>query len=183
MLLRALLAVLVFTLSGVVGGAQQNSNLALLKRDTQIFERIVQEVLKQNFKNPFAITAEPRGAYLQGFGVIVSFEININRAKIRTPFGELNAPKSVAERTKAEQIRTVRESMKQCLADYGQTIKQLGPHDRIAVQAHIVDRNELDPAKSTTVMVLTCTKDNLNLLATGKLPVEKFKEQVHVLEY
>ncbi|RPI28839.1 MAG: hypothetical protein EHM61_03800 [Acidobacteria bacterium] len=182
MLHRAILAVLLVTLSGVAG-AQQSNNLALLKRDTQIFERIVYEVLKQHFKNPFAITADPRGGYLQGFGVTVSFQLNINRATIRTPFGDLNAPRSQGERTKAEQIRTVKESMKQCLADYGQTIKQLGPHDRIAVQAHIVDRNELDPAKATTVLVLMCTKDDVNLLATGKLPVEKFKERVHVLEY
>ncbi len=179
---RVLLAVLLVGFSGLAS-AQQSQNLALLKRDTQILERIVYEVLKQNFKNPFAITAEPRGAYLQGFGVTVSFQLNINRAKIRTPFGELNAPKTVGELSKAEQIRLVKESMTQCLADYGQTIKQLGPHDHIAVQAHIVDRNELDPAKSTTVVVLTCTKDDVNLLATGKLTSDKFKERVHVLEY
>ncbi len=179
---RVLLAVLLVGFSSLAS-AQQSQNLALLKRDTQILERIVYEVLRQNFKNPFAITAEPRGAYLQGFGVTVSFQLNINRAKIRTPFGDLNAPKAVGERSKAEQIRLVKDSMRQCLADYGQTIKQLGPHDRIAVQAHIVDRNELDPAKATTIVVLTCTKDDVNLLATGKLPQEKFKERVHVLEY
>ncbi len=179
---RVLLAVLLVGFSSLAS-AQQSQNLALLKRDTQILERIVYEILKQNFKNPFAITAEPRGAYLQGFGVTVSFQLNINRAKIRTPFGDLNAPKAVGEQSKAEQIRLVKDSMRQCLADYGQTIKQLGPHDRISVQAHIVDRNELDPAKATTILVLTCTKDDVNLLATGKLPPEKFKERVHVLEY
>lgn len=179
---RALLAVLLVGFSSVAS-AQQSQNMALLKRDTQILERIVFEVLKQNFRNPFVITAEPRGAYLQGFGVTLSFQLNINRAKIRTPFGDLDAPKSVGERSKSEQIRLVKDSMKQCLADYGQTIKQLGPHDHIAVQAYIVDRNELDPAKSTTILVLSCTKDDVNLLATGKLPIDKFKERVHVLEY
>jgi len=182
MLYRMIVAVLLVGFSGLAS-AQQSQNLALLKRDTQILERIVYEVLKQSFKNPFAITAEPKGAYLQGFGVVVSFQLNVNRAKIRTPFGDLNAPKAAGERSKAEQIRLVKDSMRQCLADYGQSIKQLGPHDRIAVQAHVVDRNELDPAKSTTVLVLTCTKDDVNLLATGKLSLEKFKERVHVLEY
>jgi hypothetical protein len=179
---RVLFAVVLVGFS-TLASAQQSQNLALLKRDTQILERIVYEILKQNFKNPFAITAEPRGAYLQGFGVAISFQLNINRAKIRTPFGDLNAPKAVAERSKVEQIRLVKDSMLQCLADYGQTIKQLGPHDRIAVEGYIVDRNELDPAKATTIVVLTCSKDDVNLLATGKLPVEKFKERVHVLEY
>ncbi len=94
--------------------AQQGYNLALIKRDTQIFEQIIEEVLKQNFSTPFALTAEPKGAYLQGYGVSFSFQLNINRATIRTPFGEMKSAKSAVSSqklSKEEQVRIVRESM------------------------------------------------------------------------
>lgn len=170
----------------VLGGpahAQKGLDLALLKRHAQIFEGIVRNVLLQNFPNPFAISEEPRGTYLQGYGIMVFFHLNINRGKIRTPFGEIDAPKTVADRTKEEKIRVVRDSMIQCLADYGSTIKQLNGHDRITISAHLEDRYELDPNKSTTVLVLAVSKDAVDLYATRKISLEKFKDKVQIVRY
>jgi len=167
--------------------AQQGYNLALIKRDTQIFEQIIEEVLKQNFNTPFALTAEPKGAYLQGYGVTFSFQLNLNRATIRTPFGEMKSAKSAAtspqKRSKEDQVRIVMDSMIDCLADYGHTVKQLSPRDRISIHAHVIDRNELDPARSVTVLVLTVLKDDIDQLSARKLSLERFKQRVHVLQY
>jgi hypothetical protein len=162
---------------------RQDSNLPLFKRDTQVLEQIIQQLLKQNFTHPFALTAPPRGAYLQGYGVAFCFQLNINRGKIRTPFGETTIPGSAGQRSKAAEIRLVKETMVQCLADYGNSVKQLGPRDRISIQAHIEDRSELDPAKSETVVVLTVSKEDLGLLAVKKLSLDQFRERVHILEY
>jgi hypothetical protein len=150
---RTILVVVLLSVFAAVS-AQQNLDLPMVKRDTKVFERIVSEVLTQNFSSPFAITAEPRGAYLQGYGLSVSFQLNINRGKIRTPFGEMKTSVPLKQRTRDQQTKLVREAMTQCLADYGHSVKQLGPHDRVTIQAHIEDRNELDPAKSTTVLVM-----------------------------
>lgn len=182
MLQRIIVSVVVLSAFGALS-AQQSLDLALVKRDTRVFERIVSEVLAQNFASPFAITAEPKAAYLQGYGISIAFQLNINRARLRTPYGDIKAPKVVGERTKEQQIKLVRETMTQCLADYGHSVKQLGPHDRITIQAHIEDRNELDPAKSSTILVMSVLKDDINLLATRKISNEKFRERVHVLIY
>jgi hypothetical protein len=182
MMQRLFLAVVLVSAFGVVD-AQQSLNLAMIKRDTQVFERIVSEVLTQNFASPFAITAEPKGAYLQGYGISISFQLNINRARLRTPYGYIKAPSSMGQMSKEQQIKLVRETMVQCLADYGRSVKQLGPHDRITIQAYIEDRNELDPAKSSTILVLSVLKDDINLLATSKISPEAFKERVSVLMY
>ena len=163
--------------------AQKSLNQALLKREAQIFEGIVHNVLKQNFPTPFAISNAPKGTYLQGYGVVVFFHLNLNRGKIRTPFGEIDPPKGVGTKKKGEQIRLVKETMISCLADYGGTIKQLGGHDRISISAHLEDRNELDPTKRTTVMVLTVSKDDVDLVAMKKISLGQFKERLHVLRY
>ena len=189
--------VLVCLLSAGTGLAQQNLRLDLLKRDTQIFESIVRGVLKQSFTDPFAITAEPRGAYHQGYGVIFTFQITLGRTKIRTPFGDIDPRRlrgatgntSAADKSGrassrvGEQLGVVKESMIQTLQDYGSTIKQLGGHDHISITAYIKDRSVLDEMKSSKVLVLTATKDDVDLVAMKKISPESFKGRVHIAEY
>lgn len=173
-----LLTVLLLAATAALAG--ENPDLVLLRKNTEIFERIVSEILKQNFPNPFALTGEPEGAYLQGYGVVVSFHLNINRSRIRTPFGEI--PGGV-ERPKEEQLRILKDSMLRCLADYGVTFKQLTGPNRISISVHVEDRNELDPMKKTTVMVISAFQEDVELLATKKISLEEFKDKVDVVEY
>jgi hypothetical protein len=177
------LSFVVFLLGTGTAIGQQNLNLEMLKRDTQIFENIVAEVLKQNFTHPFAIQSGPLAAYLQGYGVSVSFHLRINRLKIRTPFGEVDDPTGGSSRSKSEQLQTVKDSMIRVLADYGNAIKQISGHDKISISAHVEDRYELDPARNQTVMVFTVTKDNIDLYNMKRIPFETFRERVMIAEY
>ncbi len=157
-------------------------DLELLKRNTQIFERIVGEILTQTFPNPFALTGQAEGSYVQGFGVVVSFHLNINRSRIRTPFGEIPA-RTEGPRSNAEQLRVLKESMVRSLADYGTAFKQLDAEDRISINAHVEDRNELDVSKKTTIVVISTSKQDLDLLTTEKISFEQFEERISVLQY
>lgn len=175
-------------LIGGVAHAQGMLDFNSLKRDTQVFERIVDERLKQDFGNPFAVTDNPQAAYLQGYGVVVSFHLNINRSRIRTPFGEMDVPQRTGRATpsaerKKEQLRRVREIMVECLASYSGAIKQLNAHDRVSLSAHVEDRNELDPVLRKTVIVVTASRDDVELLSMRKISPQEFREKVHVLQY
>ena len=189
-----ILGVLTCLLSVDTGLAQRNLRLDLLKRDTQIFESIVRGVLKQSFTDPFAITTDPRGAYLQGYGVIFTFHIRVGRTKIRTPFGEIDPRRlgtGTSQRTKGgkpvsqggNQLKVVKESMIDTLRDYGSTIKQLGGHDHISITAYVKDRAVIDELNSSKVLVLTATKDDVDLVAMKKISSQTFRERVHVVEY
>lgn len=157
-------------------------DMGLLKKNTQIFERIVGEILTQNFPNPFAVTGQAEGSYVQGYGVVVSFHLNINRSRIRTPFGEIPA-RTEGQRSNPEQLDLLRESMVRCLADYGTSFKQLEAQDRISINAHVEDRNELDATKKTTVVVISTSKADLDLLTTEKITFEQFEDRIRVLQY
>lgn len=172
----------IFLVAGSLAQGQEDLDLGALKKNTQVFEKILSELLRQNFPNPFALTREPEGAYLRGFGVAVSFHLNINRSRIRTIFGELPGP-SKEERPKQEQMRRLKESMIQCLADYGVTFKQLTSSNRITITAHVEDRNEMDPSKKIIIVVISASRTDINLLATQEISFDKFKERVSVLEY
>lgn len=177
------LVVLVSSLLGSTGFAQHTLNLDRLKRDTQVFEGIVHQVLKQNYSDPFAITSEPRGAYLQGYGMFFSFQINVHRKTIRTPFGEVQDPRKTSQRNTRDHLHLIKKTLIETLTDYGDTIKQLGGHDRISIAAHVEDRNELDPMKSTRTLVLTVAKDDVDLAAMKKISSENFRDRVNVVEY
>ena len=56
-------------------------------------------------------------------------------------------------------------------------------HDRISINAHIEDRNQLDERKKLTVIVLTASKDDIDLFTIKKIDLDTFKERLHVLQY
>ena len=177
---RSILSVLL--LASTTALAAGNPDLPLLKRNTRIFEGIVNEILKQNFPNPFALTREAEGAYLQDYGVVITFHLNINRAAIRTPFGLIPA-RTDETRSKAEQLRILRDSMARCLGDYGATFKQLAGEELISISAHVEDRNELDSTKNITVVILSATKADVDSFTKGQISFEQFEEKVRVVEY
>ncbi len=162
---------------------QARLNFTDLKQDTHVFEKIVDERIKLNFTNPFAMTANSQASYMQGYGVVVTFHLRIDRAKIRLPFDEMDAPNKLNSKEVEKKIRKVREILIECLSTHADSIKQLGAHDKISISAHIEDRNELDPIRRIRVLVVTTTKDNADLLAMRQITPGEFRERLHVLNY
>lgn len=157
--------------------------MALIKKESRIFERIIGEVLKQNFENPFALAAEPQAAYLPDYGIVVSFHLKINRGTIRAFYGPIINPKTTTPQTTAEQLKTVRETAMLALADYGNTIKELPPGQQISICAHVEDRNELDTTKNRTDIIISAVKEDVDLYTTKKIDYDEFKKRVRLIEY
>ena len=118
---------------------------------------------------------------MQEFGIVVSLHLNINRAKIRTPFGMVTPLQD--ERSKEEQLRTLKDSMVRCLADYGGTFKQLTSGNFIAITAHVEDRNELDSTRNTIIVIISASKENVDSLTMGRISPQQFQERVRITEY
>ena len=175
--------VLAAAMPAVPAFAQARLNMIELKQDAHVFEKILDERLKLNFTNPFAITASPMATYMQGYGVVVTFHLRIDRGRIRLPFGEIDAPDKLNREAVKKQIQKVRLILSECLSTHAGSIKQLGAHDRISISAHIEDRNELDPLQRRHVLVITTTKDDADLLAMRRITDEEFLSRLHVVDY
>ena len=179
-----LLAFLIF--GGQVGRGQDlvdREMLAQIKRDSRILESIIGEVLRQNFENPFAIAAEPQASYLQGYGVVVSFHLKINRGTIRGFYGEIRNSGSRSTVSKTEQLEKVERIMVQALADYGSTVKQLSSTDKVTICAHIEDRNELDPSKNRTDMIISARRQDIDQYLMKRITFEEFEKRIRLTEY
>jgi hypothetical protein len=177
---------LVWSLAGVLSFGQSlpgTESLAQLKKETRILESVIEEILRQNFDHPYAIAAGPKAAYLRDYGVTVSFHLKINRGTIRTLFGETASPLVNAPGSKEKQVQTVRSSMIDALADYGDTLKKLNGTDRIAICAHIEDRNELDQSKNRSILVVSARKGDIEKFSTKSITLEEFRSRTDVIQY
>ncbi len=156
-----------------------------VKRDTALFSKIVGEVLKQSFDNPFALSEEPQGSYLEGYGVSISFLLRINRGSIRGIYGEVMYPEKSrnAGMSKEEQLELVKKITSRTIIDYGGTIRGLADNEHVSISAHIEDRNEWDPARKMTIIVISGTKKKINEMAQANLSDEERLRQLHTLEY
>ena len=169
---------------GYAQGLPGTEGLSQLKKETRIFESVVEEVLKQSFNHPYAIAGQPKAAYLKGYGVSVSFHLKVNRGTIRTLYGEMRNPLVNAPNvTTVEKLETIRSTMIETLADFGGTLKQLSGQDRIAICAHIEDRNELDTSKNRSILVLVAKKGDIEKVAAKTLPMTEFEKLVDVIQY
>ncbi|MEE2821800.1 MAG: hypothetical protein VYA53_02345 [Acidobacteriota bacterium] len=171
----------ILLLAGTTTSIAATLDLPLLKRNAQIFEGIVNEVVKQNFPNPLAMTEGAKASYLQEYGIAVSLHLNINRANLRTPFGLVQTEKE--DRSKEEQLQILKNSMVRCLEDYGGTFKQLPGGHFVALALHVEDRNELDPSRNTTIVIISASKENVDFVTMGKISSEQFEERVRITEY
>ena len=172
---------LLFFLGGTTTFAAGNLDLPQLKRNTQTFEGIVDEIVKQHFPNPFAVTGGAKASYLQEYGIVVSLHLNINRSTLRTPFGLM--PISQKTRPKEEQLSILKDAMVRALGDYGGTFKQLSSGHFIAITAHVEDRNELDPTRRTTIVIIAVSKENVDSLTMGRISSQQFQQRVRITEY
>ncbi len=180
-----ILLVVLFAVGSATYGqsAPDEGGMASIKKESRIFERIIGEVLRQNFDNPFALAAEPQAAYLPDYGIVVSFHLKINRGTIRAFYGPIINPVTSSPQTTSEQLETVRETTIQALADYGNTIKDLPPGQQISICAHVEDRNELDTTKSRTDIIISVVKEDVDLYTTRKIDYDEFKRRVRLVEY
>ncbi|HSR67683.1 MAG TPA: hypothetical protein VLU25_07055 [Acidobacteriota bacterium] len=175
--------ILVLTLLlAATGVAQQSMNMTAFKQEARIFERVVSEVLRQDFTHPFALETEPLTTYVSGYGVVVTFHLKINRPTFQGVSSGTQAGEAEKRGTE-EQIRLVEQRMMECLADFGRSLRQLNSNEHITISAHIEDRGTLNPRAQRTVLTLSALKDDIDYLSANRISPEEFRGKVRVLRY
>lgn len=166
--------------------AQQSMNMTAFKNEARIFERVVGEVLRQDFTHPFALESEPLTTYINGYGVVVTFHLKINRPTfqgISAAAEEEPRQEQAGKRDTQQQIELVERRMVECLADFGRSLRQLNSNEHITISAHIEDRSALNPRTGKTVLTLTALKDDVDTYSASRLSFEEFRDKVRKLRY
>src|SRR5438309_813545 len=108
---------------------QEKTDIGKMREQIRMMESVLNTSLTQSFPGPFAYLDGARGAYLPGYGVVFTFELNLSaqRGMPSGPFG-VSAPLSAKQRAEEEkQRREQAKAMAQkVIADFGHTLEQLG---------------------------------------------------------
>ena len=183
----AVLMLLVLGLTAGLQGAESANaakfELARTQKDILRFEGVLDSVINSAFSsNPFALVQKTKGAYLPDYGVSLSFLINIHRAVVSTPFGQLRN-RDISAETKRQRIEELKEKLIKALQENGASISRLKKNERVTIIAYIEDRNFPDEPNSNKTIVMSVLKKDLDEFG-GKLNrSQEFKQRMKIVEY
>jgi len=166
------------------GGAQEGADYAALRQDILKFEAIVNQTINSAFSaSPFAVVQKAKGAYLQGYGISLTFLINIHRAVVHTPFGDARTGIDMTPELKKQRIEELKERLIQMLLDNGDNFRSLRKEDYVTIVAFIEDRNFPDEPSGNKTIVLSALKKDLDELGRRNERLKEFKQRMKIVEY
>lgn len=148
-----LLFFLVSTAAGARGQRDQ-VDLSEMKKEIELFESVLNQSLTQTFGGPFDTLSRAQGAYLPGYGVVFSFEVNLSPMRNWGPFSAGAVAKSTEEQLQEENRRRERAKAvaDQVLANFGQTLTQLVPGESVTIIIHTAAARPNKIERSTIVV-------------------------------
>jgi hypothetical protein len=160
------------------------SNLSALKGEMRVFEAVIDGTMAQTFAPPFGLLVRTKGAYLPGFGLAFSLEVELYPTRAPNPFN--TAPLSKAEIDKAqkverERIATVKTSVPRLLADHAVSLRSLTAEDSVAVVVHLFELQSGD-TKFPDQLVIETKKSDLDRFWDKKISYEELVAKMKILE-
>jgi hypothetical protein len=162
------------------GGIDQAS----VRREILSFEAALNNAINATFSSsPFALVQKPKGVFLQGYGVTFNFLINIHRAVINTPFGEVRTQPDITPELKKRKIEELKDRLIRVLADSGDGLRQIRKSDTVSIVIFLEDRNFPDEPNENKTLVLSILKTDLEEAGRGEDRWRELKQRIKTVEY
>jgi hypothetical protein len=179
--------ILVLSIVALPFGANQDADAKLDYASTQQeilrFEEVVNDVINSTFgSSPFAVVQTAKGAYT-GYGISIFFRVNIHRAVINTPFGQVRRRADVSPEVKKRRIEELKEKLIRVLQENGDNFRQLRKEDYVSIVAFFEDRNFPDEPNANTTIVMSAFKKDLDELGHKTDRVKEFRQRMKIVEY
>ncbi len=173
-------------LAGQVGRGPQDSDrvdFPSARQEIQGFESAINNVINAAFTSPFALNQKVKGAYLPGYGFSFNFLVNIHRALVNTPFGQIKSGAQITPEQKKRRIEELKKKLVRTLFDSGESLRQLPRGEAVTIVAFFEDRNFPDEPNENKTIVLTVLKRDLDELGHREDRLREFEQRVKIVEY
>jgi hypothetical protein len=148
------------------------------------FEAVINNTINSTFSSsPFAIVQKPKGVYLEGYGLLFAFLINIHTAVINTPFGAVPRGDTTTPELKQKRIEELKEKLIRMLQDNSDIFRQLPKEDWVTIVAYVEDRNIPDEPNANKTVVLSSLKRDLDELGHRSDRLKEFRLRMKIVEY
>jgi hypothetical protein len=172
------------SLEGSQASGERKIDYASIQQGILKFEAIVDNVINSTFRStPFALVQKTKGAYLEGYGLSFAFLVNIHRAMLNTPFGQIKRAAATSPELKKQRIDELRENLIQTIQENGESFRQLGKEDCVTIIAFVEDRNIPDEPSASKTIILTILKRDMDELGHQQERFQDFKKRIKIVEY
>ncbi|NWG13153.1 MAG: hypothetical protein HXY20_06425 [Acidobacteria bacterium] len=169
---------------GAQGEGDVRVDYTQARREIQAFETVLNNMIASAFSSsPFALVQKTKGVYLAGYGTSFNFLINIHRAMVSTPFGEIRRFEDTSPEQKRKRIEDLTEKLVRTLLEYGSYLTQLSKDESVAIVAFYEDRNFPDEANQNRTIVISATKRDLEEFGGNQNRLKEFRQKVKIIEY
>jgi hypothetical protein len=172
----------------VAAGSQATGEARLdpaqIRLEIRNFETVLNSAITAAFSSsPFALVQKVKGVYLPGYGMSFTFLINIHRAMVNTPFGEVRRGETVTPDQKKRRIDELLDRLTLGLQENGGKFRQLRKEESVTIVAFFEDRNFPDEANQNKTVLISATERDLEEFAGQANRFQEFKQRVKTIEY
>jgi hypothetical protein len=154
------------------------------RREIAILEGAINGVIGSTLPGPFVLFGKTKGVYLQGYGMMFDFLVNIHRAVISTPFGEHRDPlKEISPEQKKKRLEELKERLVRLLVERGEGLRQLRKDESVTIVAFIEDRNFPGDEAQNKTIVLRAFKRDVDELARREGGWRELTRRMEIVEY
>jgi len=154
------------------------------RREIAGLETAINSLIGSMFSGPFALVGKTKGVYLQGYGVMFDFLVNIHRAVLNTPFGEYrDRDKEITPEQKKRRLEELKEKLVRLLVERGDALRMLRKEDSVTIVAFVEDRNFPGDESQNKTIVLRAFKKDLDELARRDNGSKELTRRMEIVEY
>jgi hypothetical protein len=163
----------------------QTPDYSTIKKQTQLFETVLDTAIRQHFDpEHFLMLQSPRGAYLEGYGVVFTVEVNLYTMRWRNPFdASPYSEKEVAtaRTAKLARIKELETLIRDLLRNNGMGLDFVAPDENVAVVVHLF--NQAEHRELPSQLAVQTKKQWLQEAAGRKLSAEEFRQKLSVVSF
>jgi len=157
---------------------------SVARREIQSLEAAINGAIGSTFTGLFAQVGKTKGVYLQGYGLMFDFLVNIQRSVTSTPFGEFRDPRrEISPEQKKRRIEELKEKLVRLMVERGDSLRQLRKDESVTIVAFFEDRNFPGDENQNKSIVLRAFKKDLDELARKENSWRELFRRMEIVEY
>ncbi len=157
------------------------TNYPELKKEIDIFSQILNTSIKESVSHPLVVSDPPRGAYVDGFGVIFHATLNLNRISILALSS--NKSSKIIKSKGKDFYRKMKKNIIEVISQYGNGFKLLPSEEKICIIIHVLKRNFVEGRNQDKVLIFNVKKKFVTEFLTKSINYENFIKRVKYIEY
>ena len=158
----------VFLLICGIALAQTQPSIEMIRKDVASVQNSVNEAVNGAVPG-FGVLQSAKGAYLDGYGIVVSVEVALETT--RNPFSGIRTPAEIRTTVDARR-KQVTEKLTDFLKQRVRGLESIGPAESVAIIANLLNTNPADLPDLPSQIVFSVKKEDA---ASGRINIREYK--------